>query len=155
MGGVVGLVLWIAVSALAPSVSGGWWVMRTAVAPVAALTPAVKPVNKRNPNRQSLGTCDVCELGRLTEADNRMIAQLDDFLTCIRTFTLHVSHQLKTPLMNDCDLRLPTAQWMVQARGGASDVASIPSTPTWVRPQLPAAFEPARAASLSSQVSCA
>ncbi|HEV2319914.1 MAG TPA: histidine kinase dimerization/phospho-acceptor domain-containing protein, partial [Verrucomicrobiae bacterium] len=77
---------------------GGWWITHRALAPVTALTRGVERVhdgNLREPLPRS-GNGD--ELDRLTEVFNAMTARLDNSFQRIREFTLHASHELKTPL---------------------------------------------------------
>lgn len=77
---------------------GGWWITRRALAPVTALTEAVKGVHDRNLREQLPRSHSGDELDRLTEVFNAMTARLDDSFQRIREFTLHASHELKTPL---------------------------------------------------------
>lgn len=78
--------------------AGGWWLMRKAMSPVVALTDAAARVNEGNLREQlpRSGNCD--ELDRLTGVFNEMTARLDLSFNRIREFTLHASHELKTPL---------------------------------------------------------
>jgi len=81
---------------------GGWWLTRRALAPVARLTAAVEKIHEHN-LREPLprgGSGD--ELDRLTEVFNSMTARLDGSFNRIREFTLHASHELKTPLAILC-----------------------------------------------------
>lgn len=78
--------------------AGGWWLMRTALSPVADITAAAKRINERNLREQLPRTGNRDEIDRLTEVFNSMTARLDDSFQRIREFTLHASHELKTPL---------------------------------------------------------
>jgi signal transduction histidine kinase len=78
--------------------AGGWWLMRKAMSPIAALTEAAARVNERNLRAQLPRTGNGDELDRLTEVFNDMTARLDGSFNRIREFTLHASHELKTPL---------------------------------------------------------
>lgn len=78
--------------------AGGWWLMRKAMSPVTALTEAAARVNERNLHAQLPRTGNGDEVDRLTEVFNAMTARLDDSFNRIREFTLHASHELKTPL---------------------------------------------------------
>jgi signal transduction histidine kinase len=92
------MVLDVGLPAVAVGLLGGWWITRKALAPVTALTKAVEQKHDRN-LRESLpiaGNGD--ELDRLTEVFNNMTSRLDDSFRRIREFTLHASHELKTPL---------------------------------------------------------
>jgi signal transduction histidine kinase len=72
--------------------------MRQAMSPVAALTRAAARLHDRNLREQLPRTGNGDELDRLTEVFNAMTARLDHSFNRIREFTLHASHELKTPL---------------------------------------------------------
>jgi signal transduction histidine kinase len=95
---IIGIFFWVGVPAVALSLGGGWWLTRRALAPVAALTQAAERINERNLSEQLPRTGNGDELDRLTEVLNAMTARLNDSFTRIREFTLHASHELKTPL---------------------------------------------------------
>ena len=97
-GDVVRIVLWCGIPAALLGLAGGWWLMRKAMKPVTALTQAAARVNDRNLREQLPRTGSGDELDRLTEMFNAMTARLDDAFGRIREFTLHASHELKTPL---------------------------------------------------------
>lgn len=99
---IIGIVLWVGVPAVLLSIGGGWWLMRKALSPVAALTQAAERVNERNLSEQLPRTRNGDELDRLTEVLNRMTARLNGSFTRIHEFTLHASHELKTPLTVLC-----------------------------------------------------
>lgn len=77
---------------------GGWWLVRRTFAPVAELTRAAEEIHVRNLSGQIPRTANGDELDRLTEVFNAMTARLDRSFQHIREFTLHASHELKTPL---------------------------------------------------------
>ncbi len=77
---------------------GGWWLVRRALAPVADLTRAVEKIHDRNLSETLPRSGNGDELDRLTEVFNAMTARLDGSFQHIREFTLHASHELKTPL---------------------------------------------------------
>ncbi len=77
---------------------GGWWLMRRSLAPVEALTRAIERIHDRNLHEQLPRTGNGDELDRLTQVFNDMTARLDQAFQRIREFTLHASHELKTPL---------------------------------------------------------
>jgi signal transduction histidine kinase len=77
---------------------GGWWLVRRALAPVAKLTQAVEQVHERNLSDPLPRSGNGDEVDRLTEVFNRMTARLDGSFQRVRDFTLHASHELKTPL---------------------------------------------------------
>jgi len=95
---VLDLVLCCGVPAAAIGLAGGWWLTRQALAPVAALTQAAERINEHNLGERlpRIGNGD--ELDRLTEVFNAMTVRLDGSFQRIREFTLHASHELKTPL---------------------------------------------------------
>jgi signal transduction histidine kinase len=80
------------------ALGGGWWMMRRALAPVAALTRAAERVNEHNLGDRLPRTGNGDELDRLTEVFNAMTERLNQSFARIREFTLHASHELKTPL---------------------------------------------------------
>ncbi len=112
------LVLEVGLPAVALGLAGGWWLTRRALAPVAALTQAAERINERNLGGQLPRTRNGDELDRLAEVLNRMTARLNDSFIRVREFTLHASHELKTPLTILCgetetvlrDESLPPAQ---------------------------------------------
>ena len=77
---------------------GGWWLTHRALAPVSALTDAVEKIHAQNLGEKIPRTHNGDELDRLTEVFNSTLARLDDSFSRIREFTLHASHELKTPL---------------------------------------------------------
>jgi signal transduction histidine kinase len=98
MGDELGVLLWCGLPALALSLGGGWWMMRKALAPVAALTRAAGQINENNLAQRLPRTGDGDEFDRLTEVFNEMTERLEKSFQRIREFTLHASHELKTPL---------------------------------------------------------
>ena len=99
---MVGIVLWVGFPAVVLSIIGGWWLMRKALAPVAILTEAARAVNERNLNQELPRTHNRDELDQLAEVLNGMTARLNGAFTRIRDFTLHASHELKTPITVLC-----------------------------------------------------
>jgi len=99
---VSGILFWCGLPAAALAVAGGWWLMRKTLAPVASLTRAAEKITSRNLNESLPRTGNGDELDRLTEVFNAMLARLDDSFNRIREFTLHASHELKTPLTVLC-----------------------------------------------------
>jgi len=69
-----------------------------AMAPVTALTYAAERATEHNLGRPLPGTGNGDELDRLTEVFNAMTERLNQSFARIREFTLHASHELKTPL---------------------------------------------------------
>ena len=81
---------------------GGWWLTRRALAPVAALTGAVEKIHENNLGEKIPRSGNGDELDRLTEVFNTMTSRLDHSFQRVREFTLHASHELKTPLTILC-----------------------------------------------------
>jgi heavy metal sensor kinase len=99
---VTGIVMWCAVPAVLLSMGGGWWLMKKSLAPVASLTRAAEKIGAHNLSERLPRTGSGDELDRLTEVFNGMLARLDDSFNHTREFTLHASHELKTPLTILC-----------------------------------------------------
>ena len=78
--------------------AGGWWVMRRALAPVTALTAVASQLHERNLGERLPRTGNHDELDQLTVVFNSMTERLEHSFNRIREFTLHASHELKTPL---------------------------------------------------------
>lgn len=77
---------------------GGWFLMRRTLAPVAGLTAAAERVHAGNLCERLPRSGNGDELDRLTGVLNAMLTRLDGSFAQIREFTLHASHELKTPL---------------------------------------------------------
>ncbi|MBI3881814.1 MAG: response regulator [Verrucomicrobia bacterium] len=95
---IVEIFLKISLPAIAIALIGGLWLTRRALAPVAALTAAAEKIHERNLHERLPHSGHGDELDRLTEVFNAMTARLNDSFARIREFTLHASHELKTPL---------------------------------------------------------
>ncbi len=96
------MLLQVGVPAVLLGFIGGWWLTRRALASVAGLTEAVEKIHERNLRNPLPRTRNGDELDRLTEVFNGMLARLDDSFNRTREFTLHASHELKTPLTVLC-----------------------------------------------------
>jgi len=99
---VTSIVLLCGVPAVLLALAGGWWLMKKSLAPVAALTQATEKITVQNLSERLARTNNGDELDRLTEVFNSMLSRLDDSFNRIREFTLHASHELKTPLTILC-----------------------------------------------------
>jgi len=77
---------------------GSWWLLRKSLAPIITLTRAAERIHVDNLKERLPSTGSGDELERLTEVFNAMMARLEDSFTRVREFTLHASHELKTPL---------------------------------------------------------
>lgn len=85
--------------ALIPVLLGlGWWWMRRVLAPLEALTVAVGKIDSHNLRQLLPRTHKGDEVDRLAAGFNSMTQRLDDSFRRIHEFTLHASHELKTPL---------------------------------------------------------
>jgi signal transduction histidine kinase len=96
------MVFQVGLPAILLGLLGGWWLTRKALAPVSKLTDAVEKIHERNLRDPLSRTGNGDELDRLTEVFNRMLARLGDSFNRTREFTLHASHELKTPLTVLC-----------------------------------------------------
>src|SRR5882724_609845 len=95
---VTSIVMWCGIPAALLAVAGGWWLMKKSLAPIASLTRATEKITAQNLGDRLTRTHNGDELDQLTEVFNSMLARLDDSFSRIREFTLHASHELKTPL---------------------------------------------------------
>jgi len=77
---------------------GGRFLMRRTLEPLAALTETAERVHSRNLHERVPQTGNGDELDRLAGVLNAMFSRLDDSFSRTREFTLHASHELKTPL---------------------------------------------------------
>jgi len=96
------MVFQVGLPAVALGLLGGWWLTRRALSPVVGLTEAIKKIHERNLREPLVRTNNDDELDRLTGVFNAMLARLDDSFNRTREFTLHASHELKTPLTILC-----------------------------------------------------
>jgi heavy metal sensor kinase len=78
--------------------AGGWWLLRRSLAPITALTRAAEQIEIENLNQRLPCSGNGDELDRLTAVFNAMTRRLEDSIARVREFTLHASHELKTPL---------------------------------------------------------
>ena len=95
---ILGIVFFCGVPAAALALVGGWWLMRKSLAPVEAVTEAAERINESNLSERIKRTGNGDELDRLTDVFNGMVSRLDESFQKVRDFTLHASHELKTPL---------------------------------------------------------
>ena len=92
------MIFYVGLPAIFLGLIGGWWITRKTLEPVSALIAAVENLHERNLKGRLPRSKNGDELDRLTEVFNAMTARLDDSFQRIREFTLHASHELKTPL---------------------------------------------------------
>jgi heavy metal sensor kinase len=96
------MIFQVGVPAVLLGLLAGWWLTRRALAPVTKLTGAVEKIHENNLGQKIPRSGNGDELDRLTEVFNDMTARLNDSFNRIREFTLHASHELKTPLTILC-----------------------------------------------------
>lgn len=76
----------------------GWWWTRRVLAPLQLLASTVEKIDRTNLDQKLPMRGGSDELDRLSAAFNSMTARLDASFRGIHEFTLHASHELKTPL---------------------------------------------------------
>ncbi len=92
------IALFAGLPSLLLALAGGWWLARKAFQPLEQLTAAAENIHAGNLKQQlPVGVSDD-EVARLTRVFNAMTARLDQSFERVRQFTLHASHELKTPL---------------------------------------------------------
>ena len=85
--------------ALIPVVlTGGWWFMRRILTPLDVLADGVARIDANRLQEPLPRSNNGDEVDRLTEAFNATTARLHRSFQQVREFTLHASHELKTPL---------------------------------------------------------
>ncbi len=77
---------------------GGWLLLRKALAPLHQLAAAAEQLQLHNLQQELPRTGNGDEVDRLSKTLNTTNARLHDTFNRIREFTLHASHELKTPL---------------------------------------------------------
>ncbi|HEX3798498.1 MAG TPA: ATP-binding protein [Verrucomicrobiae bacterium] len=92
----------VGVPAVLLGLAGGWFLTRRALAPVAELTEAAERINEHTLGTALPRSQNGDELDRLAEVLNAMNRRLNDSFVRVRDFTLHASHELKTPLTIMC-----------------------------------------------------
>ena len=92
------MVFQVGLPAILLGLLGGGWLTRKALEPVKELTDAIRKTHEHNLRDPLPRTHNGDELDRLANVFNDTLARLDDSFNRIREFTLHASHELKTPL---------------------------------------------------------
>ncbi len=92
------IMLYYGVPAAVLLLVGGWLLLRKALAPIVTLTQAAERIHMDNLKERLPRTGTDDELDRLTEVFNAMMTRLEDSFSRVREFTMHASHELKTPL---------------------------------------------------------
>jgi len=80
------------------TIFGGWWLLSRAIAPLNRLVAAAERFQIHNLHEQLPRSGNGDEVDRLARALNASNARLEDAFKRIQEFTLHASHELKTPL---------------------------------------------------------
>lgn len=89
----------VAFLALVPVLlAAGWWWVRRVLAPLGTLAAEVEKIHSRNLHQPLPRSRNGDEVDQLTAVFNLMTARLDESIRQIHEFTLHSSHELKTPL---------------------------------------------------------
>jgi signal transduction histidine kinase len=77
---------------------GGWWITRRSLQPLSAFAQTVERIDVESLQEPIPRTGSGDEVDRLAAAFNTMATRLDTAFRQVREFTLHASHELKTPL---------------------------------------------------------
>ncbi len=83
---------------LAVMAAGGWWLTVRAFRPLQDLTQAARRIHEGNLEERIPPTGRGDEFDTLTTTFNEMTARLAASFDRVKSFTLHASHELKTPL---------------------------------------------------------
>ena len=113
------IVLYYGVPTALLLLAGGWWLLRKALAPVAALTSAAERIDLDHLEERLPRSGNRDELDRLTGVFNTMMERLEGSFLRVREFTLHASHELKTPLTvmhAELESTLRDGTWSVHQR---------------------------------------
>jgi signal transduction histidine kinase len=78
--------------------AAGWWLMRRTLQPIDELTRAVARLQAETLSEPLPRTENGDEIDQLAAAFNAMRERLDQSFRQVQEFTLHASHELKTPL---------------------------------------------------------
>ena len=76
----------------------GWRIVQRSLLPLNRLTAAAEEINANTLHKRLPRSMNHDELDRLAEVFNTMISRIEDSFVRVREFTLHASHELKTPL---------------------------------------------------------
>jgi two-component system, OmpR family, heavy metal sensor histidine kinase CusS len=77
---------------------GGWWIARTALAPVSAMAETAEKMTAKRLDAQLEERPVDDEIGRLTRVLNEMFRRLNESFRQTERFSADASHELKTPL---------------------------------------------------------
>jgi len=76
----------------------GWWLTKRALRPLDQVVAAAEQLTERTLGERLPEEKRDAEIARLAEVFNAMLARLEASFKRVRDFTLHASHELKTPL---------------------------------------------------------
>lgn len=76
----------------------GWWLVRKSLRPLGELASGVERFNAQTLGQRMPRSFNGDEVDRMAAAFNAMAGRLEQSFQQIREFTLHASHELKTPL---------------------------------------------------------
>lgn len=76
----------------------GWWLVRKSLRPLGELASGVERFNAQTLGQRMPRSFNGDEVDRMAGAFNNMAGRLEQSFQQIREFTLHASHELKTPL---------------------------------------------------------
>lgn len=105
----------------------GWWWMRHLLAPLKELSEAVAKIDSNNLRQPLPRSMNGDEVDKLSEVVNSMTLRLNDSFHHIQEFTLHASHELKTPLT----VMRAQLETVLRDRG-----SSPPSQNEWIESQI-------------------
>lgn len=92
------ILTYYAIPSVIMTLVGGWWLMKRALQPISHLTIIAEQISAQNLGQRLPRTFNNDELDRLTEVFNKVMDRLEASFAREREFTLHASHELKTPL---------------------------------------------------------
>ncbi|MCD6116683.1 HAMP domain-containing protein [bacterium] len=92
------LLFWLIPIVLLLSGTGGWYMAKRSLTPVAKITKTAKEIELQNLDKRLPAPRVDDELGRLTTTFNDMIDRLEKGVNKIQQFTADASHELRTPL---------------------------------------------------------
>lgn len=103
--------------ALALTVLGGWLLLRRSLAPLAQLTRAAERLRAENLRESLPRSFNGDEVDRLSEVLNATNQRLSAAMNEIHEFTMHASHELKTPLtILHSEIETALAKWQLSPR---------------------------------------
>lgn len=123
---IADVLLFYGVPTVVVLVLGGSWLMRRALRPIEAFTTTAERVHADNLTERIPRSGRGDELDRLAEVFNEMLARVEGGIASVRDFTLHASHELKTPL----------TILSMQAEGALAEAALAPAQRELLESQL-------------------